>query len=206
MRWTRALPGWLSLGVLAAIVVGLLAAIGWVKPYLAGPDLAVTTIYRPRPVPVEVERVKWLTRTEVKTERVEVPVVVIREVEPKIEKKLAEEFNLELPKLAAENRALVDVVAVPRAPYGGEMALTVSTEAGTIEGIFRARPAPFLELGGMRELGVDYDPFNRAASGYYRQDLVRIGPAVINGKAFAELPLGGGSASAGASIGVAVRF
>lgn len=208
MTWlTRNLPAWLSLSVLAAIVVGVLLAVGWIKPYLAGPDLATTTIYRPKPVPVKVETVKWLTRTDVRTERVEIPVEVIREVPAKTAERIERDFGITLPELAADNRELVEILAVPKAPHGGEMAITVSTASGEFDGIFRPRAAPMVEFGGMREVGFDYDLLGRAGRGYYRQDLVRIGPAVFNAKAFVEAPIGAaGEFDAGVSIGVAVRF
>jgi hypothetical protein len=205
MKWTASLPPWLSAGVLAAIVVAILALVGWIKPYLAGPDFATTTIYRVRPVPVEVERVRWLERVKVRTERVEVPVEVIREVPAKVEQRLADDFGIRLPELPAENREFIDVVAVPKAPHGGEMAITVSTETGKIDGIFRPLPAPLVEFGGIRELGVDYDPINATAGAYYRQDLVRLGPAVVNATAFARASREAGS-DIGGKIGVAIRF
>lgn len=199
-------PRWLTY---TALVVAVLAAIGWVKPYLVGPDLALATIYRPKPVPVEIETVKWLTKVETKTvkERVEVPVEVIRELPVKETKRLEEDFGLALSELRADNRELVDVLAIPRAPRGGEMAVTINTESGRIDGVFRPKAAPLFELGGMREVGIDYDPINAVATGYYRQDLVRVGPAIVHAKAFAGASLGPGKGStAGVSIGVAVRF
>jgi hypothetical protein len=206
MRTLIAAPRWVTY---ALIVVALLAAWGWAAPFVSGPDLAIATIYRPKPVPVEVETVRWLTKveTQIKRERVEVPIEVIREVPAKIEKRLEENFAITLPELRAEGRELVDVIAVPPAPRGGEMALTVQTSTGKIDGIFRAKSAPFIELGGMREAGVDYDAINSAVIGYYRQDLLRVGPGIINGKVFASAPLAAGQApDYGASIGVAIRF
>lgn len=205
-RTLFAAPRLLTYGLL---LVAVLAIAGWVKPYLNGPDVALTTLYRTKPQPVAAPTVKWLTRVEHKTvtERVEVPVEVIRELPAKETKRLEEDFGLKLPELRAENRELVDILAVPKAPRGGEMALTVNTGSGKIDGIFRAKSAPFVELGGMREVGIDYDALNRAASGYYRQDLVRIGPAIVNGKAFAGVPLTPGKSSTlGVMVGVAVRF
>jgi hypothetical protein len=193
--------------VLVAIAVGALIILGWVKPYLSGPDLALTSLYRPKPVHVEVETVKWLTKTKTVKERVEIPIEVIREVPVKVEKKLDEDFGIKLLDLKAQNRELVDILAVPRAPRGGEMAVTVSTATGRIDGIFRAHPAPLIELGGLREVGLDYDPLNSTATGYYRQDLLRLGPAIVNAKAFAGVPLAPGkSANVGVMVGVAVRF
>lgn len=207
MSWNRHLPGWLSLAVLGAVVIGILTLVGWVKPYLSGPDLALSTIYRPKPVPVKVETVKWLTRTKVKTERMEVPIEVIREVPPKTETRLAEGFGLRLSDLRADNRELVDVLAVPKAPHGGEMALTVNTESGRIAGTFRPKAAPFIAFGGLREVGLDLNVTSKAAGGYYRQDLIRVGPAVVNGKVFVSAPLvAGGAPDFGAAVGVAVRF
>ena len=191
------------------IVVAMLAVAGWIKPYLNGPDLAIATIYRPKPVPVQVEKVKWLTRVEhmTTTTRVEVPVEVIRELPAKETQRIEHDFGLKLPELRAENRELVDVLAVPKAPRGGEMALTVNTGSGKIDGIFRAKPAPFFELGGLREAGVDADVVNRSITGYYRQDLLRVGPAVVNARAFAGVPIqSGDKPTAGVCLGVAVRF
>lgn len=206
MIWQRNLPAWCSFGLLAALAIGALALVGWIKPYLSGPDLGVATVYRPKPVPVRVETVKWIKRVERQT--VTVPVEIIREVPAKTEEQLTQKFGFAIGDLRAEQKELVDILAVPKAPHGGEMALTVNTSSGKIAGTFRPNQAPFLELGGMREIGLEYDPLNTMAGGYYRQDLVRIGPAIVNGKAFARLPLTPGSKAPdfGVSIGVAVRF
>ncbi len=203
--WQRNLPAWCSLGLLAALVIAALAIVGWIKPYLSGPDLGVATVYRPKPIPVRVETVKWLERVERKT--VTVPVEVIREVPPKTEEQLETKFGFGLSDLKSEGKDFVDVLAVPKAPHGGEMALTVNTTTGKVAGTFRPNPSPLIELGGMREVGFEYDPLNTMAGGYYRQDLVRIGPGIVNGKAFARLPVTPGSkADFGVTIGVAVRF
>lgn len=200
-------PAWLTLPVLGLLVVGVLWFIAQAKSYFSGPDLVLTTIYRPKPVPVEVERVKWLTKTKIKTERVEIPVEVIREVSPKIEKRLSDGFHITLDQLHAEKKELVDVLDVPKAPRGGEMALTVDTDTGKITGTFLPKKTPLIEFGGIREAGVDYNVLRQGATGYYRQDLVRLGPAIVNGKAFATVPLTPGvAADYGVTIGVAVRF
>lgn len=205
MNWNKNLPSWLTLSVLAAIVVGTLFLIAQAKSYLSGPDLALTTIYRPKPVPVPVETVKWMTK--VKKERVEVPMEVYRDVPAKVEKRLEKDFNIRLPELRAENKELADILAVPKAPRGGEMALTVNTETGQIEGIFRPKATPLIEFGGIREVGLDANIIRQGVTGYFRQDLVRLGPAVVNGKAFATVPLTAGQApDYGVSVGVAVRF
>ncbi|MGZ5445283.1 MAG: hypothetical protein ACXW5J_26760 [Thermoanaerobaculia bacterium] len=199
--------GWLTY---LLITVAFLAAWGWIKPFLEGPDLRFSTLTRTRPVPVEVPRTEWLVKVEKKIvrERVEVPVEVIREVPVKVVERIERDFGLKLPELRGEGRELVDVLEVPPAPHGGEMALTIHTGTGKIDGIFRARPMPLFELGGMREVGLDYDPLNAAATAYYRQDLVRVGPAIINGRVFAAAPTGGdaGVPSYGVSLGVAIRF
>jgi hypothetical protein len=197
--------------IYGGIALALLAAAGWIKAYLSGPDLSTVTVVRHVPQPVEVERVKYLRKVE--TVKVNVPVEVIREVPAKQAAQLEEKFHFTLPELRAEGRELVDVLAVPKAPHGGEMALIVDTGTGKVAGTFRAKPAPFFELGGIREAGLDYDPVNGAGSAYYRQDLLRIGPAVLNGKAFVSAPLDLGlgrttqrGPSFGVTIGVAARF
>ncbi len=194
---TRIIPGWISLALLAIIIVAALALVGWIKPYLTGPDLAFTTIYRPKPVPVKVETVKWLTK--VKTERVEIPIEVIRTVTPAQEKRLSE-FGIALPQLASEHKQLLRVFDIPKAAYGGELAVTASTESGRVDGVFLPKRAPFIALGGLREAAIDFDVISRKPGGHYRQDLVRVGPAIVTGEAFVR---GGKS---GAAIGVAVRF
>jgi hypothetical protein len=198
-------PRWLTWPLVLVVLGGALFLAGWIRPYLEGPDLSSVTVYRSKPVPVRVETVKWLTkekeRLRVKTERVEVPVEVIREVPAKVERRLENDFGITLPELRAQNRELADILEVPRAPHGGEMAITVNTESGKIDGIFRRKPAPFIELGGIRELGVGYDAIARTPLGYYRQDLVRVGPAIVSGSAFANL-----AGDYGATVHVGVRF
>jgi hypothetical protein len=205
----RNLPSWISFTLLAAVAVGILALVGWIKPYLNGPDLALATIYRPKPVPVKVPEIKEIVkyRTQIKTERVEIPVEVIREVPAKVEKTLLG-YGITLKDLQTENKALATVLDVPKAPFGGGMAITVNTLDGKIDGTFLAKQAPFIQFGGIREAGIGFDPINAAARGYYRQDLVRVGPAIVNGEAFVSTPIAGGKASAnvGVSVNVAVRF
>jgi hypothetical protein len=191
------------------IGIALLAAIGWIKPYLAGPELSsMVTMVRVKPVPVPTETVKWLTKVDKRIVRdtVTIPVEVIREVPAKQAERLHQDFNITLPELRETNRELANVVEVPPAPRGGEMAITVNTESGAIGGIFRAKPSPLIEFGGLREAGVEFDAMNTIATGYYKQDLIRIGPAVVNGRVYASLPGGARSPAAGAAIGVAVRF
>jgi hypothetical protein len=205
----RNLPHWLSLGLLASIVVGVLAAYGWIKPYLNGPDLALSTIYRPKPVPVKVETVQWMNDVRVVRERVAVPggVEVVHDIPPKVAKRLVDDFHISLPDLQKEHRELVDVLDVPKAPHGGEMALTINTETGNVNGIFRPKPAPFIELGGIREAGAAFDPLNKAVTVSYRQDLARVGPIVISGRAFVTGPITPGRApSYGVEIGGSFRF
>ncbi len=193
----------------AFIVLLGLAAWGWIKPWIEGPDLRFSTITRTRPVPVKVETVRWMTKvaTKIKRERVEVPVEVIREVPVKVAERLKEGFKVSLPDLRAEGRELVDVLEVPKAPHGGEMALTVQTATGKIDGIFRAKPAPFFEAGGLRELGGGYNPFSGTAILSYRQDLVRIGPVVVVGRGYLAAPLKPGQAvDVGGDINAVIRF
>jgi len=209
MNWNVKLPAWVTLPTLAAVVVGILFVVAQVKSYLGAPDLALTSIYRPKPVPVKVETVKWITKveTKIKRERVEVPIEVIREVPVAVERKLRDAFQIKLPDLRAEGRELVDVLEVPNAPHGGEMALTIHTATGKIDGIFRPKPAPFVELGGLREAGLEYDPLIAATTVYYRQDLLRVGPAIVNARVFVTAPLSPGETpDYGATVGVAVRF
>lgn len=187
--------------------IGAFLLIGVVKPYLDGPIPGLTTIYRPKPVPVKVETVKWLTRVE--KERVNVPVEVIREVPAKVEKHLQDDFKISLPELRAEHKALVDVVNVPKAPDGGEMALTLNTETGKVDSIFRPKPMPFFQLGGIREAGVGYDPLQQAAVGFYRQDLARTGPIVWSGEAYVKggiAPAARTAPAVGVEIRASIRF
>lgn len=207
MNWQRIIPARVTLPLLAAVVAGVLFVGATLKSYISGPDLALTTIYRPKPVPVRVETVKWLKGdVRIKRETVTVPVEVIKEVPAATEKKLLG-FGITLKDLQAENKELANVVDVPKAPHGGEMAITVNTGSGKIEGTFLAKQAPLVEFGGIREAGVDYNVIQRGVTGYYRQDLVRLGPAIVNGKAFVTMPMSPNSRPAyGAMVGVAVRF
>jgi hypothetical protein len=202
---TRAIvnaPRWIVYGL---FVVAALAAAGWIKPYLHGPDLSLSTVYRPRPVPVRVTEVKWLTKVEKQIVRERIEVEAIRELPPKQAERLEKDFQITLPSLRTEGRDLLGVLDIPRAPHGGEIAVTVNTTTARIDGIFRPKAAPFVELGGVREAGVDFDVLSKSAIGYYRQDLVRLGPCVVNAKVFATSASGRGPA-VGAFIGVAVRF
>jgi hypothetical protein len=198
-------PRWLTWGLVLSAIAGALFVAGWIKPLLEGPDLSVVTVYRPKSVPVQVETVRWLVkekeRLRVKTERVEVPVEVIREVPAKVEQRLASDFGITLPELRTENRELVDILAIPRAPRGGELAVTVNTGSGRIDGTFRPLPSRLIELGGIREAGVTYGLIDRSIEGYYRQDLVRIGPAIVHGRAFAT-----STGDYGVTVGAGVRF
>lgn len=203
MNWKAHVPVWITLPLLGGVAVGALVLVGNIKSYL-DPISSLSTIYRVKPVPVKVTEVKWMTK--VKKETIQVPVEVIREVPAKVEKQLLG-FGLNLKDLHAENKELVDVLDVPKAPHGGEMALTVNTGTGKIEGTFKAKQSPLIEFGGLREAGVDFNVIQRGVTGYYRQDLVRIGPAIINGKVFATAPLSPGTPPTyGAMVGVAVRF
>lgn len=202
MNWKTNVPPWITLPLLAGIVIGVLALVANVKAYL-DPVSTMSTIYRPKPVPVPVETVKWLTKTR---EVVKVPVEVVREVPPKTAKRLEDDFHLTVPSLLAEHKELLDVANVPRAPHGGEMALTLNTETGKVEETFRATAAPVIEFGGVREVGLAYDAINRGLTAYYQQDLVRLGPAIVNVRAFATAPLGSGIPTYGATVGVAARF
>jgi hypothetical protein len=202
------LPTWFNLTFIVILAVGALWLVAQVKSYIKGPDLALTTIYRPKPVPVPVTEVKWMTK--VKTERINVPVEVYRDVPAPVEKRLDKDFGIKLDLLRAENKELAKIVDVPKSPHGGAMAITVNTGSGAVEGIFRPNAAPLIEFGGIREVGADYEPLAKVAGGYYRQDLLRVGPAILNGKAFVKAPIAPGANGKGIdygiSIGVAVRF
>lgn len=207
MNWKAKVPSFITIPLLIAIVVGSLVLFGWIKSYVEGPNLALTSLYHPKPVPVKVEKVKWLTK--IKTEQVQVPVEVIREVPVKEAARLDKDFGIKLDLLHAENKELSTVLTVPKAAYGGEMAVIVNTGTGKTDGIFKPNGAPFIEFGGIKEIGLDYNPLSSAGTVYYRQDLVRVGPVIVNGKAFVSgsSRAGGGSLpSYGVSIGGAVRF
>jgi hypothetical protein len=205
LNLTRPAPSWLTRGLLAAVVVGGLAAYGWIAPFIHGPDFSLATIYQPKPAPVKVETVKWLTK--VKTEKVTVPVEVIRELPAKEAAHLEKDFGLKLDLLHAENKELAKVLDVPKAPNGGEMALTVNTATGAIDGVFSATRAPFFHLGGMREIGVGYDVIQRGIALHYSQDLARVGPVVLSGTVFASTPtVPGARPSYGGRIDGVVRF
>jgi hypothetical protein len=207
MNWQKNISAWFTLPLLAGIVVGALFLIGNIKAYL-DPISSMSTIYRPKPVPVKVETVKWLKGDiRVKKEIVNVPVEVIREVPAKTNKRLEDDFHINVKDLMAEHKALVDVVDVPKAPHGGAMALTIDTDSGKIENTFRPNAAPVIEFGGIREAGAEYNVLQKGVTGYYRQDLVRIGPVVVGGRVFVTAPLAPGTpASYGASVGASVRF
>jgi hypothetical protein len=182
--------------------------VGVVKPYLEGADL-LTTLHRPRPAPVNIPGpVKWLEKT--KTVTIQGPIQVIHDLAPKEEKKFDSEFHLSMSDLHAEHKKLLTVLPVPKAPFGGEMAVTSATDTGKVAGIFAPKAAPFFELGGIRAAGIAYDPLRMSVTGYYRQDFVRVGPVVVNGRVYAGVPISPVSAGKvpayGVEIGGEIRF
>jgi hypothetical protein len=184
----------------ACLILALAALAGWARQYLEGPE--IRTFTRAKIVPVPVESVKWVEK--VKRETVTVPVQVIRHVPAPIADKL-EPMGVDLEALHAQGSELVDVLAIPKAPQGGDLALTLNS-AGKVSGTFLAKPAPFLEIGGAKEIGAEYDPINSAVTGYYRQDFVRVGRAVIHGRAFATASSKYQRSGVGLALGVSVRF
>lgn len=165
-------------------LLALLTGLGWAKSYLQGPDLSFVTAFKVKPVPVAVTETKWLTK--VVHEKVTVLVEVVKYLPPPAAKALKDEFHVTLEQLHAENKSLATVLAVPKAPYGGDMAVTVNIGTGKVEGIFVGHSQPFFALGGLREAGVEYDVIGRSAQAYYRQDIARVGPVVVGGRASAS--------------------
>lgn len=205
----RPLSGYVSLvtlPVLLGAIVAVLFIAAQVKSYVEGPANAFATIYRPKPVPVTAETVKWLKGdVRIQRETVKVPVEVIREVPAKVEKHLSDGFKIDLKELHAEHKELLDVLDVPKAPHGGELAVTVDSDSGKIAGTFSAKPAPLIEFGGLREIAATYDPIHRTPGVAYSQDLLRVGPVVLGGRAFVAAPKAGG-ANYGVELTAGVRF
>jgi hypothetical protein len=44
----------------------------------------------------------------------------------------------------------------------------------------------------VREAGLELDPLNDAVTAYYRQDLLRVGPAIVHARVFAAAPFAAG--------------
>lgn len=191
------------------VVLVLAGAWGWLDLWANGPSI-YSTFTRKTHTREVVERTRYMTNTKIQRERVEIPVEVVREVPAKVDQQLKEDFGHNLLELKAEGRGLLEVVDVPKAPNGGRMEITMFTESGRVKATFAPKPLPAVAFGGMREFGVDLDFVRVELSGYFRQDLVRVGPAIVNGKAFAAVPLKQGAANPqvdyGVKIGVAVRF
>lgn len=191
--------------VYGAVLLAGVAVIGQVKAWLQGPDLRFFTLTRVRPGPVRLVEAKQTVKE--KRTVIQGPVVVIKEPSPKTAKWIQTEFGTSVEKLHAEGKELVGVRDVPKAPYGGKVELTYDTKTGEIDSIFRAKPQPFLELGGPREAGIGYDPLNAAVRVYGKMDVGRVGPVVINGEVFAAKPLRPGEkADFGVVVNASVRF
>lgn len=167
-------------------VVALLAVAGWTKAWYWPTVQTVTrTITETVTVPEVREVVKWKTRVETREIKVkEVPA------------KAREEAK------AREGEDLLTAVAIPSAPRGGTAQAWLSRE-GETRIAWRENPRPFLELGGVREVSVWIGANDRYAV-QYRQDLGRIGPAVVMAEASAESRRGAVGWTAG--VGVGVRF
>ena len=168
------------------LIVVLIGAAGWVKGWYWPSIQTVTrTITETVTVPEVREVVKWKTRIEARE-------VKVKEAPAK---------DREEAK-AREGEALLTAVAIPSAPHGGTAQAWLSREGDT-RILFRENPAPFAELGGGREVsawvgvGDDY-------AVAYRQDLGRIGHAVVMARG--EVESRRGIVGWSAQVGVGVRF
>lgn len=154
-----------------------------------------------KPLPVIVERTKFIDR--VKTETITKEVVVYRP-NPKQEARLEEKFHVELS--AASSPVVLASVEIPKAPQGGEVLVTSTPEGQTVATFAPDRPS-FFELGGPFEVGGGILWDSREGQGFRLhagKDLARIWK--INVKATADLDLIGGRTETRAALIGVVRF
>lgn len=206
MPWMQSLLPWFKRSMNAAklvtygaILLCLLAGYGWLKAYLVGPDERVSTIYRFKPKPVVVTETKYSEkiRTVVKEVRVEVKVPTEAQKE-----KLEGRFGYKL----GIGEELLGEWNLPRAPYGGTTMVTVKPD-GTPTVVTVPNAQPFFELGGMREFGAEYGmtSLGRSWQAFYHQDLLRVGPVWVGGRAAFGDP-GNGKAQWSVMASASVRF
>lgn len=168
------------------VVVALLAASGWIKAwYWPNVQTVTRTITETVTVPEVREVTRWKTRVETRE-------IKIKDAPPAEREKAK----------AREGDELLTAAAIPPAMDGGTAQAWLSREGDT-RIVWRPNPRPFAELGGVREVSAWVGANDRYAV-QYRQDLGRIGPAVVMAEASAVSRRGEIGWTAG--IGVGVRF
>ena len=168
------------------VIVVLLGAAGWVKAWYWPTVQTVTrTITETVTVPEIREVVKWKTRIETRE-------VKVMEAPAKEREKAK----------AREGEDLLTAVAIPSAPHGGTAQAWLSEE-GETRILFRENPAPFVDLGGIREVSA-WAGVSDHYSVAYRQDLGRVGPVVVMARG--EVESRHGVVGWSAQAGVGVRF
>ncbi len=199
-------PSRIKLLTYGLIVLGLLAAAGWVKAYF-WPNYELMTISAGPPrVPITVERtkevVKWKTKVEVREVQVLVP------PSDKAEKKIEDKFDVKLGD-GPDELSLLTSVTLPKLPWGGAAIVTADKVGGIAVKVLPDK-RPFFQLGGLREVTVyGGQAFGDDTGGTlygvrYRQDILRAGPAVLGGEVAGESV--NGRTGGKAAVSISVRF
>lgn len=210
--------------VYALLIIALFTIAVHVKLWFSGiEESAVATLYRTRvkTVYVEVPRDK---KAEKGLERITIPCRQVQVlVEPEDERNhdkatetLARQPSEPLPTPTSHSSdtarmtgaALLGVFQLPPLPEGGSARATLD-EDGLAHLEVKAKPLSLFALGRLREVGVwggvrlD-DSSVRTWALSYQQDIVRIGPAWLRGRA--EYGDEGFGSSGKAELGIVVRF
>lgn len=163
----------------AVLLLAILAGYGWLKAYLVGPDLAVTTLYKVKTVPTVVKETKESVR--IKEVRVEVPVYIKVPTE-KEKERIEEKYQGSGVDLDVET--LLGEWFGPKSPWGSSILVTKGAD-DHVKVTVLPKERPFFQLGGARGIGAGVGQSNLGISWrlFYEQDIVRVGPVWINGEA-----------------------
>lgn len=169
-----------------AVLVAVLSAAVHFKLWLQGAAESVTqTVYRTRTVYRDLPT----TREWDRAEKVTVPCVAVRVAArtPSTSASSNEDSPPEPPRTSPELPFPLRLGEwqLPVLPSGGK-AVAELDESGDTRLQVTSLPRRFLELGSLRELAVWVDPglqVPRTWAISYQQDIVRVGPALLRGRA-----------------------
>lgn len=159
-------PVKVALGCLGALL--LLFVAGLVRDYYRKPEPTGV-----RPPPVVAKPMKTVASAP---KRVVERKLVVPELPPKAVERVEQRFSLDL---SAEE--LLTHVEIPKAPYGGEAAVTLPA-TGEPQVTFVANPRPFFDLGGEWAIAggpVLHHDGELAVRLRVAKDLARVGPVFI---------------------------